>query len=321
MKEEKSVSTINNCLIFISKDKAKIHINIPTFVYLVSKRSIKKGEFLTKDDIADIRKVQFKGVEIDSNCGIIYIFSHDWMKCVYFDYTHILPEKWVPTNTQNLCQNGDLESLFASFHAYMMFPEIFRIEPEIKEKMLIRGWFSFIRILGWRFEKIYESIKNDFPLEKVEMEVVESFENKMIQNIVESWMTKDIFKIHEKIIRAGVERFIEKDDISAIHILYPRIEGLMRYIYLGTTEKSSQKNLIDKLTKVAKEKNPNSFLFLPDDFNKYIQQFYFNNFNLEKGELDLSRNSISHGVVKEEELNRIKAFQAILILDQIFFYV
>lgn len=315
------MSTINNCLILISKDKAKIHINIPTFANLVSKKSIKKGEFLTREDIADIRKIRLKDIEIDSNFGIIYIFSYNWMKCVYFDFSPILPENLKPTKSENLSKPKDLESLFASFYSYIMFPEVFRIEPEINEKILMAGWFPFIRILGRHFEEIYNYIKNNFNLSEGEMKVVESFDNEMIRNIMKSWMTKDIFKTHEKIIITGIERYIEKDYISAIHILYPRIEGIMRYVYLGTIEKSNQNKLVDKLTDIAKENNPDSCLFLHDKFNKFLKKFYFNNFDLEKGDLDLSSNTIGHGLAKDEDLNRIKAFQAILILDQMFFYV
>lgn len=319
--QKKSVSNINNCLILIAKDNAKIHINIPTFVNLVSKKSIKKGDFLTREDIADIRKIYFKDIELDLNFGFIYIFSYNWMKCVYFDHTPGLPENQTPTKSENLCETEDLESLLASFHSYIMFPEVFRIEPEINEKILMAGWFPFIRLLGWRFEEIHKYIKNNFILIDAEMKVIESFDNEMIRNMMESWMTKDIFKKHENIIITGIERYIETDYISAIHILYPRIEGIMRYIYLGTTEKSSQSKLVDKLTDVAKKNNQDSCLFLPDNFNEFLKKFYFNNFDLEKGDLDLSRNTIGHGVVKDEDLNRIKAFQAILILDQMFFYV
>ncbi|HEY9206738.1 MAG TPA: hypothetical protein VIO58_12555 [Candidatus Methanoperedens sp.] len=305
----------------ISKDKAKIQINIPTFANLVSKKSFKKGELLTREDIADIRKIHFKDIELDLNFGIIYIFSYNWMKCVYFDHSPVLPENLKPTKSENLCKTEDLESLFASFYSYIMFPEVFRIEPEINEKILMTGWFPFIRILGWRFEEIYKYIKNNFTLNEGEMKVVESFDDEMIHNMMKSWMTKDIFKKHENIIRTGIERYIEKDYISAIHILFPRIEGIMRYIYLGTTEKSSQNNLVDKLTDIAETNNPDSCLFLPNNFNEFLKKFYFNNFDLEKGDLDLSRNTIGHGVVRDEDLNRIKAFQAILILDQMFFYV
>ncbi len=95
----------------------------------------------------------------------------------------------------------------------------------------------------------------------------------------------------------------------------------MRYIYLGEKEKPTSTKLADKLTTVAKEKSGGLSLFLPEDFNEYLKQFYFASFDLEKDEIDLSRHSLAHGVAKEEDFSKIQAFQAILILDQIFYYV
>jgi len=78
---------------------------------------------------------------------------------------------------------------------------------------------------------------------------------------------------------------------------------------------------VDKLTAPVAKKSIDLSLFLPEDFNEYLKQFYFSSFDLEKGEIDLSRHSLAHGVAKEEDFSKIQAFQAILILDQIFYYV
>ena len=317
----KTESSINNCVILISKDTSKVHINVPTVLEMVSKKDLEKGDSITKDDIADIRRVHLEGVELNSYLGIIYIFSYKWRKCIYFDYLPLLPDNLQTDEQLPEITNFDLESLFATFFANIIFPEIYRMDQKIADKLFVRGWFPFIRILGWRFSELYVQMENDFPIENVEIKIIDSFSKDHINNCVESWMNKEIFKEHEIIIKTAIERFLEADYISAIHILYPRIEGLMRYLYLGTKDKPSQNKLVGKLTEIAKEKNPDSCLFMPDIFNKYIKNFYFNNFNLEKEELDLSRNSIGHGVVSQEELNKVKAFQGFLILDQIYYYV
>ena len=147
-----------------------------------------------------------------------------------------------------------------------------------------------------------------------------SFTAEEIQSWVDSWMTKAIFKPHEKIIRKGVEKYIEGDDISAISILYPKIEGLMRYSFNGENEKPTSKELRDALAENAKEKSPSSTLFLPDMFNEYLKEFYFRQFNLKKQDTDLSRHSHSHGVATIDDYSRTASLQAILILDQIHYY-
>lgn len=317
----KKETCINNCLILISKEKSEVYINIPTKAEMISKRAVLKGDAITTDDIGDIRKIHLEGIDINTDCGIIYIFSYKWMKCVYFDYSQVLPDNIQTEEELNKYKIEDIEFLFASLHAYMIFPEVLMMKPEVEEKMFDRGWFPFIRLLGSRFKLIHDHLVNNLSIEYAEIEVVDSFDNKIIKKLTENWMKKEVFKKHEKIIETGIQRYLEGDYISSIHVLYPRIEGLMRYIYLGTNGKATQKSLVDKLIQTGKGNNPKSNLFLLDKFNIFLTKFYFNNFDLENGEVDLSRNSLSHGVVSENELNRIRAFQGILILDQIFYYV
>lgn len=317
----KSESCINNCLILISKEKSKIYINIPTKAEMISKRTVMKGDAITTDDIGDIRKIHLEGVDIDTYGGIIYIFSYKWMKCVYFDYSQVLPDNLQTEEELDKCKIEDIEFLFASLHAYMIFPEVLMMKPEVEEKMFEIGWFPFIRLLGRRFKLIHDHLINDLNIEYAEIEVVDSFDNETVKNLMENWMKKETFKKHEKIIETGIQRYLENDYISSIHVLYPRIEGLMRYIYLGTGCKATQTGLVDKLIQIGKGNHPKSNLFLLDKFNIFLKEFYFNNFDLESGRVELSRHSLSHGVVSENELNRIRAFQGILILDQIFYYI
>nr|QNO46421.1 hypothetical protein NIBJONLA_00038 [Methanosarcinales archaeon ANME-2c ERB4] len=310
----KKESAISNCLIFIQKNnEAEVFINIPTEMQIISKRSIEKGGEIDREDIADLIRVEFPGMQMKSDCAVIYIFSKGWRRGLYFDL--------LPVQPQSSHRTSDLETLFASFHSYLLFPEVHRLEPNVKEKMFECGWFPFIRILGRHFEEIYNTLKNEFPLIEVEMKVVDSFDEKSIRDLKDAWMTKDLFKKHKTVIETAIDRFIEKDYISAIHILYPRIEGLMRYLYIGESGKPTSKKLVDKLTAPVAKKSIDLSLFLPEDFNEYLKQFYFSSFDLEKGEIDLSRHSLAHGVAKEEDFSKIQAFQAILILDQIFYYV
>ena len=44
-------------------------------------------------------------------------------------------------------------------------------------------------------------------------------------------------------------------------------------------------------------------------------------FDIATGQVDLSRHSVSHGVADRTKYTRSKAIQAILILDQMYFYM
>ena len=52
-----------------------------------------------------------------------------------------------------------------------------------------------------------------------------------------------------------------------------------------------------------------------------VPENVFENFDLTTGNVDLSRHTLSHGYANANDFNKAKALQAILILDQIYFYL
>jgi hypothetical protein len=309
-----SVSNIINCLIFLDKkNEAEVFINVPTIMQIITKRNLDAGNPVTKEDIADIRKIEFPGIDIESYCGIFYIFSNGWRKGLYFD----LKSRETSKTKEDFKK---LRTLFATFYSHMTFPEILKLEENIKDKMTENGWFPFTRILGKRFKELHDAIENDFPIVETSLKIIDSFEKESIRQMCDTWMSKEDFKTHETIIRKGVDEYLEGDFISSICILYPRIEGIIRLMGGLEIKNSKSTDLAKKLESVAKEKDGLN-LYLPEDFTKYLIKFFFAPFNLKEEKVPLSRHSLAHGVAKESDFDKIKAFQGIMILDQIFFYV
>jgi hypothetical protein len=310
-------SKIQNCLIVISPSYlAKVYINFPTVATIVSKRiskdGIKKGEAVSTEDIGDLRRIQFPGITIPPDCGIIYIFSVGWRKGFYFDL--------VPLNPQVQEQRGDLSTMLASFHSYLLVPEVFRIYPAIKGKMYERGWFPFIRLLGWRLTELSTVLMNNFPEEEVETKIMDSFDKDAIQTMFGFWVTKEPFHSRQVLIGKGIEEYLQGDYISAIHILYPQIEGLLQHLTFKGQQVGSTQQLREALTSTAKEKCTEASLYLPDEFNDYLKAVFFPKIDL-AGNVKLTRHTLAHGVADENGFKRARAFQAILILDQIYYYI
>lgn len=234
---------ISNCLILLSgKNSANVYINIPTIMNIIARQRINAGSPVTREDIADIREIVFIEPELKdaSYLGIIYIFSVGWRRGLYFDFTSMEKERF------NSIHSSKIKTLLAAFYAYMIFPEIHKLYPAIKEALIGNGWFPFIRILGKNFDSLCQAIKHDFPLSDVSLDVVNSYSEQSLNDMFNAWMTKEPFKNHEAIIRKGIDEFLEGDYISSIHILYPRIEGLMRHIYLGEEKKANSSDLRNK---------------------------------------------------------------------------
>jgi hypothetical protein len=316
-------SIISNCLIQIKNGKARVYINIPLIAIMASRRDedILKGEMVVNNDIADIRELKFQGVEFESGCGSLFIFSIGWRKFLYFDMTPLLPKEQMQEGC-GVESQFSIEQIAPLIYSMALFPEAFYTEPSIMEKAWKLGWFPYIRILGDKFNTILHALTNNFSPESCEIQIVNSFDERTIRRMVDSWMKKTIFKQNEIILRTGVEHYLKGEYIAALHILYPRIEGLMQLIYLKVgAGRAKQEKLVDSLIEVAKEKTPRSCLFFMDKFGTFLKNFYFADFNIQAENIEISRNSISHGVVDENELKKARALQAILILDQMYFYL
>ncbi len=318
MKKKFNESVISNCLIFIDRTrKADVFINCPTFMEVTVKEPPQKRNVIMREDISDIHNISFSGVHLRPECGVIYIFSVGWRRGIYFDF--------LPINPKEPSESGNLNLIFGACHAYLTFPEIYRYEefPELKRKIYHAGWFPFIRILGYPFNEIYHALKNDLPISNFETKLIASFNDQSIREMCNTWITNQLFKKRESFLKKGIDEYIEKDYISAIHVLYPCIEGVLQDLSYDVDLKGdSGEKLTTKLILYLKSKNPETRLLLPDNFKEYLINSYFTKFDRKAEEIDLSRHSLAHGAATDEgDFTQVKALQTILILDQLSFYM
>ncbi len=241
-----------------------------------------------------------------------------WHRGMFFDLLPIDPKT-------TISQPTDLSVLFGACHAFLTFPEIYQYQtyPELKNKLYNAGWFPFIQILGKPFNEIFNVIKNDLPLTDIEKLIVSSFDETKITLMYNIWVSNQLFKKRELFLKKGIEEYLEKDCISAIHVLYPCIEGILQDLsYDIETQGDAGERLTTKLISFLKSKNPETRLLLPDNFKEYLIDSYFMKFNRKSEEIDLSRHSLAHGAaINEEDYNPVKTLQAILILDQLSSYM
>jgi hypothetical protein len=310
-------STQKNCLIQISpENEIHVDIEVPVIASIRHKQipegGIKKGDPITSGQIADIDEIEFLNVKIKKNWGIIFIFSVNGRRGIYFDF--------IPLDPNPNFQPNNLERSLATCFAFLIYPELLEIYPKIKNDLFKRGWFPFVRLLGPDFQKISIAIDKQSEIEETEQKIIQSFDKDRLLSIVNSWMQNPLFKTHEEILRHGVNKFIEGDDISTIHILYPRIEGILQYLYAKKCKKQPHvSDLREMLLIETQNKNKNSNLLLPFDFDEYLRIFYFKHFDVPKNKVDIGRHSVSHGVA--QDFSKTAAFQAIMILDQLNYYI
>lgn len=308
-------SAIDHLLVIIRKDKsASVYINeLNIYAEVLSKCDLIAGQPVYGDDIADIRAIRFNGIEIPPDTGVLYVFTYGWRKAIFYDFLPVQPGSSNP-------RTYNLGVLLGKYHAYLMFQERLKISEAAWTNLFAQGWFPFITLptelarelvnhaeYGWDIDEL---------LQKITTELKMSFEKWKLK-----WTKNQYFKEHVEILNTAVERFLALDYISAVAILYPRIEGLMRsyHLWMRPSSSQSQKILVDTVVSTADPLADPKILLLPDKFRRYLTEIYFAAFDPEKPE-GASRHTVAHGVAPQNAFSEKAAVIGFLILDQLSYY-
>ena len=307
-------SQIDHLLAIVHKDKTvTLYINELGFKSLVSiKRRREAGQPIYVDDIVDIHTLEFLGVEIPDDTGIFFIFSFEWRKGLFYDLTPLLPDS-------NGLRDYNINHLLGQLSAYLTLQDRIKISEDVWEKMFAQSWFPFISLslslinemkmhaeAGWTIDGL---------LPKITGEVKQS-----LNDWLEKWSETSLYKDHIELLRKAAERFLEADHQSAISILYPRIEGILRdYYRLHRVEKPSQERLAETAVQAGLSEDRPRHPLLPEKFQRYLSEVYFRKFGSNKPE-SVSRNTVSHGVAPVEAFSEKASVIGFLILDQLLYF-
>lgn len=302
-----------------------IHANLSADLYIndfrvdaemMIKRNLNKGELISYQEIVDIRRLRFPDTEIVKTDKVIYCFKVGWKFGLFFDLTRALDVEAMEFDLGKLYRNLSFQHLY----------DVLMNESQFME-MIRDGWFPFVEIIGGEYKLLSDVYRNKFKFEDAINKTISNFNSARIENVTNRWWNQPIFRDKKKIIQAGINAFLQNNDdgnINCIKNILPEIEGIIRLQYFSETSKSKNVNiheLLEHLVNKVKIKAGSDSLLLPIQFLSYLKDIVFSNFDLETGKLDLSRHSSAHGVAKAETYTRAKALQAILVLDQIFFYL
>ncbi len=315
------INYISNFLALVHEDNtAEVHINdLGILLNISPKRDIKKGEAITRNDIADIKSLKFKNINIKETDKIIVCFKVGWKFGLFFDF-----------NNKKKLNIDDIYNELGSLYRYLEFQYVYNILESNKkfDELLKDGWFPFIEILGDEYKKISNLyVNNKFNQEKIIASVVNKFDKNRLSKLTSKWWSKTLYEDKKQILEAGIEAYLlnnNKGYINSIKTLLSEIEGIIRIKYFNDTKNDKMKasELIDFIVDKGKNKSGSDYsLYLPIPFLQYLKKVVFKNFDLKKNDIDISRHSSGHGVAKESEYTKERALQAILCLDQIYYYL
>lgn len=314
------IDAVYQFLVIIHKDlSADLYINdFPVVVEIRAKGEIKKGEAISRNDIADIKKLTFPDIKIEKTDKVIYCFKVGWKFALSFDL-----------DRQHDLEIDKMQLELGALYRYLQFQYVYKVLESATQfdEMIRDGWFPFIEIIGEDYKKICDFYQNQFDFDNKMKKLIDSFDQNRIEKITKKWWKNNIFKDKQSLIDAGIKAYLQDDEsgfINCIKNLSSEIEGIIRLHYLDETGRgrASFSDIMDHLINKGKAKSgSDDSLFLPDPFLKYLKDVFFANFDLKKGDVKLSRHSSSHGVAKPEDYKKMKALQTILTLDQVYFYL
>ena len=277
----------------------------------VSPPGIKAGQEVFEDDIADIDGVELldsknNPIDIPPDCGFAALLSCGWRKALYFDFSVLGPN--------GRPRSEDLRKLFGTMYSRMMFQHLLSIPDGQWQRLIAWGWFPFIGLkgadrkglIGWATE----GRKPDGFLADIAHRFTEDLEAR-----IDLWEKHDYFKDRIEFLSRAKERLDAGDFISAISVLYPQIEGVLRSLFTDENPNDHAKQ-DSMVTNLVENKHSLSAL-LPERFQDYLLKVYFRDFDVATGEIPLSRHTIAHGISNPKDYDFVTVAVGFMVLDQI----
>ncbi|HUU98247.1 MAG TPA: hypothetical protein VM487_21145 [Phycisphaerae bacterium] len=307
-------STVDHMLAIVRADKtATVYVNeIQMRVKVQVKRSLKAGEAVFKDDIADVERLGLPGIKVPADAGVVFFFSVGWRRGLFYDLLPVLPKDGVP-------RDYDLEVRLGQLYQYLEFQEVYKItEPEWRV-LVGKGWFPFVALKASTVKEMIAHVRNDWDVDDLLSKIAEEV-RRLLATLRERWSTNRFFSPHYDVLRSGLDRYEAGDYVSAISVLTPKVEGILRGFGLATGTKSLKaQQLTSSAVRRLQQDNPDSLLF-PRRFRKYVDSLHFGSFNAETPE-GASRHTVAHGVAPPQAFTEKQASIIILVLDQFAFFL
>jgi hypothetical protein len=309
------ISHIDNTIAIISPDlKADVRINFPVLLRARPKRSVAAGEPVLIDDLADVTDMKLQGVEIPDNFGVMFFFHVNWRQACFLDLE--------PLSPGNSPRQIPFEKHLGTIWARLSYPDIFNLTSDDFVKLADIGWFPFISVPQSVFTNLVIHIKNQFDPKQIVMEILKCIDDKILERMKHRVEKNEFLKSEVDFFLGALDSYKEGKYIPSVSQIGPRVEGVMRKLFVGRTETPNQKTMPEVLFDYVSKKHPYSNLMFPAEFRDFLARFYFRDFKVQSdGKVSyVSRHTQGHGVSDSASYTQEMALIYLLIFDQIAWY-
>jgi hypothetical protein len=201
-------------------------------------------------------------------------------------------------------RTADLEVLFGHLFGRLMFDEYFTLQEDAWDQLFEWGFFPFVLLEISHRERLFDHARHGDPIDSLVASICDDLQTRIVERI-DTWQDSAVLRPHLPFINVAAQRYADSDFVSCIQVLYPRIEGVLRSCLSSVNPgcKAIQKNL----ARTAGMLSGDLSLLIPRRFEKFLEQFFFRNFNVNVDDVPLSRNTVAHGVSNIDDYNLAKA--------------
>lgn len=302
---------VDHLVALVRQDKsATVYVNEVKFVGQVrTKGAVTKGDPVLVDKVADFGQVWMESIEVPPDLGVIIVLSSGWRRAIFFDLGPLAGHS----------RDVDLATTLGALWGYLAFEDRVRVSDEQWTRLTAQGWFPFVGLKLGQLERLLGHVSSGWQADELLPEIAQDLRARS-DELLHHAQKVQAAGSHLATLKAALRHYSAGDALSAAGLLYPRIEGMLRdhAKLLPGTPNFSQKGLAKAAaTDPANTRLPGSLL-LPDRFKEYLETVYFAPFD--PANVDAaSRNSVSHGVVPEAQLNEKAATIALLVFEQLLF--
>lgn len=310
-----SPGKIETLVAIISPDGiADVYVNETKQKALVVTKALKveKDQLVCKDDISGVSKVYFDGITFPSDHSYLCVLSLGWDKIYIFDYFPIFPD-----SMQKI--EYDVEKYIGSIFSYHLFKEYHQITNQEWEILFKQKWFLFYALKADTIDRMIKTIRSNWQVDDL-IEIIEKETIDFLDSRMDVWAKKEEFVPVIEFISLGIKHHKNKDYISSSMIVYPKIESLIRKDFINCNPDKhgqNQKLLSKHINQKLKKHYDSLTIYLPDRFQRFLDEIYFASYKPDTLENEVNRNSTAHGASSNENFTRKSSLLGLLIFSQI----
>lgn len=308
-------SSIDHILVVIRRDKqVTLYLNELRFVATVRKergRSFKVGEPISINDGLEIEAVRAEGICVPNDAGVLVMLSHRWRRAMFYDFGPLHPGFPV-------VREYDFERQLGQIFGELVFQDWLRITDGAWHELLRQKWFPFRALPLSTTRKIVAFASEGKNVDEL-LDEISKGTREVAETMLRTLEQEPVLNDHRQSIETGLERYLAGDYVSAIHVLFARLEGVLRTLHIMRTSdgRFRQTDLTKTSMGASERERCRRSPLQPLRFMKYLESVFFAGFDPMANQREASRNSVTHGVVSEDQLSLKTATLSVLILRQL----